>query len=333
MTTTYAPARPRSRRQARQQAEAVRLEGSSHAAIGFVSGIGLGLLTASPHHGGAAAADAIARDGLFGLVVGGLSLLPDSDHPDASFAHAGGPLSFVVSHVVALLFGGHRQGMHSIPGTALMCAVVAALSLGWPNRWALASLALLLAVCVAAGLRATRAVRHKADAFIVGCAVAGLAVWAVRADLWWLCALGMALHIAADELSGHGCALLWPFTRRRFGGDGHQPAASRKSRGGKSEFQRRQAAAGKTPAARKAPASRPRKRPVPAPAGYTLPVPATEPGTRLAWEAGARCGECLTKAHGECRDRGCKCPHGRHPNRPGAPGPRAARPLPDEPPF
>src|ERR1700691_119470 len=134
MTATYAPQAARTRRQALRQAEAGRLDGSSHAEIGFVAGIGLGLLTTGAHHGDAATADAIIRDGLFGFLTAGLSLLPDADHPDASFAHAGGALSHVVSHVINLLFGGHRQGFHSIFGIGVMCAVTASCSLWWPNR-------------------------------------------------------------------------------------------------------------------------------------------------------------------------------------------------------
>jgi len=74
-------------------------------------------------HGADAGFEAVAHCALFGLATAGLALLPDSDHHDASFAHAAGPLSWVIAHVVGLLFGGHRYGMHSIPGTALVAAL------------------------------------------------------------------------------------------------------------------------------------------------------------------------------------------------------------------
>jgi len=321
MTATYAPTRARTQRQAQRQAS--ELDGSSHAAIGFVAGIGLGLLTTAAHHGSVATADAIIRDGLFGFLTAGLSLLPDADHPDASFAHAGGPVSHVVSHVISLLFGGHRQGFHSIFGVGVMCAVTASCSLWWPNRWALAGLALLLAICIAAGLRATRFVRHKADAFVVGAAIAGLSVWVVRGDLWWLCALGMALHILEDLKSGHGCALFWPILRRRFGGDGHQPAADRKAQADTPRRASAPRSGTRRPAARK---------PVTPNRPGTLPVPALASGKRLAWVTVARCTPCVLGSHGDCEDPKCPCTQGRHLIRPGAPRPPRA-PDPEEPPF
>jgi membrane-bound metal-dependent hydrolase YbcI (DUF457 family) len=300
MAVTYAPRQARTQR----QAEAVRLEGSSHAAIGFVAGIGLGLLTTGVHHGDTATADAIVRDGLFGFLTAGLSLLPDADHPDASFAHAGGPISYVLSHVIALLFGGHRQGMHSIPGMAVFTAIVASCSLWWPNKWALAGLALGLAICIAAGLRATRFIRGKLEAFVAGALLAGMSVWVVRADLWWLCALGMALHIAADMRSGHGCALLWPFYGGRIGGDGKQPVDR------------------KRPVTKRAPAA-PGSRPARAkrtPGG--VPVPVLEDGKHLTWAMPGRCGPCVVRDHGDCVDEHCGCTQGKHPARPGARAPR-----------
>jgi membrane-bound metal-dependent hydrolase YbcI (DUF457 family) len=306
MATTYAPRQARTQRQAKQ-AEAAHLEGSSHAAIGFVAGIGLGLITTGAHHGDPALTHAIIRDGLFGFLTAGLSLLPDADHPDASFAHAGGPISHVVSHVISLLFGGHRQGFHSIPGTAVMCAVVASCSLWWPNRWALGGLALLLAICIAAGLRATRFIRHKFDAFMVGAAIAGLSVWVVRADLWWLCALGMALHIAADMRSGHGCALFWPFYGGRIGGDGRQPVD-------------RERPVTKRPPA--APGPRPARTKRTPPAGLPVPV-LEETGRHLGWQQGELCPACVTRDHGDCVDKGCQCTRGKHLARPGA---RTSRP-------
>lgn len=327
MTATYAPARARTQRQAQKQAEAVHLEGSSHAAIGFVAGIGIGLLTAGAHRGDTATADAIIRDLLFGFTAAGLSLLPDSDHPDASFAHAGGALSHVVSNVVALLFGGHRQGMHSIFGVALMCLVVASCSLWWPNHWALGGLALLLAVCIAAGLNATRRRRRPLDSFLWGCVLAGLAVWVVRGDLWWLCALGMALHIGADELTGHGCALFWPISRRRFGGDGHQPAAAGKSSAGQVRAKAAKAKAKRTAPTR--PGAVPTRQADPWPPQYGAEF-YEEPPVLLAANPNVKlwaqhCPACTVGDCRQCEDPKCECtrPRMKHPARPEA---KAARP-------
>jgi membrane-bound metal-dependent hydrolase YbcI (DUF457 family) len=276
-------------------------------------------------HGADAGFEAVAHCALFGLATAGLALLPDSDHHDASFAHAAGPLSWVIAHVVGLLFGGHRYGMHSIPGTALVAALVAWGTLWAPSRGALTAVAVLLAICIAAGLKATRFARGSFEALLVGCALSALVMWSARADLWWLFALGMALHIAEDELTGHGCALLWPFTRRRFGGDGRQPAAEGRRK--PSGSPRRQPPRRRPPARRVRPSAR-------RPDG--IPVPVLPSGRRLTWDVGGRCVECLTRDHGECRDRGCGCTRGRHPLRPVPASPRPVVPVVDdgaEPPF
>jgi membrane-bound metal-dependent hydrolase YbcI (DUF457 family) len=327
MTATYAPARPRAARVARQTEEARYMDGSVHAATGLALGVGVSLLTLPAGHGGPYVAHAVSQTLAYGMLTGSLALLPDADHHDASFAHAAGPVSWTLAHVISALFGGHRQGMHSIFGVALVSVLTAWATLWAPNDHALTAVAVLLAVCAAAGLKATRFARGGLEAVAFGCAISGFAVWTVRADLWWLCALGMALHIAEDEFTGHGCALLWPLSRRRIGGDGGQPAASRQG-----EYKRRQAAQPGT-ARPKSPRPVGARRPKRAPGG--LPLPAMPDG-RMTWVTGARCGECLTKAHRECTDRGCQCTSGQHPSRPGAkPAPAPAVPVDDDetPPF
>lgn len=319
MATTYAQARPRT---ARKTEEARWMDGSTHAATGFLAGIGIGAaLYAGGRHTGAQTVDDIARTACFGLTAMGLALLPDSDHHDASFAHAAGPLSWVLAHVIGLLFGGHRQGMHSIFGVALFCGLTE-LAVTHPSRWSLGILAAVLAICIAAGLKATRFARHHGEALVFGCAIAGLSVVLVRPDLWWLCALGMGLHIAEDELTGHGCALLWPVSRRRIGGDGRQPAADRTAQTAAA------AAASKT-----ARPVRTARTPKPEPARALTPK--LEPGQKMAWVSDGVCLACATRAHGDCDDKTCGCLRGQHPSRPGwvSPVPRAVVPLPETPPF
>jgi len=257
------------------------VEGATHAATGLVLGMGVGLLTSVPHAHGIQVADNIGRDLLFGLVTGGAALLPDSDHPQASFAHSAGPLSHGISHVVAVLFGGHRQGMHSLAGIGLMALVTEALGVWlYPSHVALGILAALLAMCTAAGLAATGFARHGLEALLLGCGVAAVAVVYARHDLWWLVAMGMALHILEDEFSGHGCALFWPVSRKRVGGDGQQPAPARRNgRRSGSQGQRR-------PVAQPAPSRPSSRRP-------------GQPPTCLA---------CMAANCEECKGLGCKCP-------------------------
>lgn len=302
--------------------KADEVEGSTHAATGLLLGAGVGLLTTAGHVHGTAAWDAVGRDLLYGVLVGGFALLPDADHPKASFAYAAGALSHGASRLVATAFGGHRQGFHSLAGIGFMALVTAACASWWPNRWALAGLALLIAVCTVAGLKAAGFLRHGGRGHggalrraAAGSAVAALAVTYVRGDLWWLVALGMALHVFEDEFTGHGCALLWPFTSRRFGGDGRQlagrgPSGRAGSRRAKSGYQQARDRANRRPAAPRPPVR-------PARGGPGKPM----------------CPACWTGGCDACKDRGCGCPQAAHPARPGRKAPALPPDYPDDPPF
>jgi membrane-bound metal-dependent hydrolase YbcI (DUF457 family) len=263
------------------------MEGTTHAATGLILGAGVGLLTSVPHAHGAAVAGNVGHDFLYAFLVAGAALLPDADHPKATFAHTAGAVSHGLAHLVAVLFGGHRQGMHSFAGIGAMIFTVLALGTWWPNRWCLGILAAVLAMVIAGGLASTGFARHGLEALAVGCALAGIAVVFVRPDLWWLVALGMALHVAEDMFTGHGCALLWPLSRRRIGGDGRQPAARRTSPGTarrpQSGYQRARARA-------------------------TRPAGPSRPPARTAGPSKPMCPTCLVGNCPECRDRGCGCP-------------------------
>lgn len=295
------------------------MEGSTHAATGLLLGAGVGLLTSVPHVHGIQVADNIGRDLMFGVLTAGFALLPDADHPKASFAYAASGLSHGLSHLIAALFGGHRAGMHSFFGIGLAAAATAACTLWYPNHWSLGIFVLLAAICVAAALHATGFARRRFVPFLVAVAVVGTAVASpqIRPSMWWLVAMGMALHVLEDEFSGHGCALLWPLSRRRFGGDGHQPAGKRDgrrsqgSRGPRSGYQKAKARAA---------------RPV-------------VPGSALARSSGAgalsMCLPCMALDCGGCRGQGCKCPQPAtsHPLRKVPKAPPAVPPEEDLPPY
>lgn len=293
------------------------MEGTTHASTGLLAGAGIALLTHLGHAHGVTAWEGVGRDLLYGAVAAGTALLPDADHPKASFAYSAGRLSRGISHVVAVATGGHRQGMHSVFGITAMSLGAEAAAVWFPNHWSLGVLAGLLAMCVAAGLAATGFARHGLEALALGCVLAGVAVASpsVRPNLWWLVALGMGLHVIEDTWTGHGVGLLWPFSTSRFGGDGRQPASRRR-----------------TPAKRRPAPRTPRKtdsQPAPPPKTRTGPW---NPAKGL-WQA--MCGECLSGDHGDCTDRDCKCtqPGVAHPHRP---VPKTVDPtaiLPPEPPF
>lgn len=305
------------------------IEGTTHAATGLVLGALVGLLTGTPHAHGVVAAENLGRDLMFGLVTAGMALLPDADHPDATFAHSAGAVSHGISHIVAVMFGGHRQGMHSLFGIAFWSIAVAACTLWWPNHWALGCLAAFFAICIVAGLKAAGFLTHGGRGrhrhrgalrrTVIGCGVAALAVTYIRADLWWLVAMGMALHVLEDEFTGHGCALFWPLSRKRIGGDGHQPAAARSS-------------------GRRSPARRPQsgyqKAKARAQRGPAAPRPASRPGQGPR----SMCPSCWVSECESCKGQGCGCPQPAtsHPNRVVARRRTAALPPPpedDAPPF
>ena len=300
------------------------MEGTTHASTGLLLGAGVGLLTSiGTHAHGAAVGGEVGRDLLYGVLTAGFALLPDADHPQATFAYSAGALSHGTSHLVAVLFGGHRQGFHSLAGIGVMMLVTASCADWWPNRWALGGLALFIAVCVVAGLKATGFLTHGGHGrnrhrgalrrAVIGCGTAALAVTYVRADLWWLVALGMALHILEDESTGHGCALLWPLSRRRFGGDGHQPAKSSPGRRPKSGYQKAKARAQRAPAAPKNPG---------------------RPALSSGKGAISMCLVCMAGNCEVCKGQGCRCPQPdtSHPGRKLARR-RPAAELPDIPPY
>jgi membrane-bound metal-dependent hydrolase YbcI (DUF457 family) len=340
MATTTAPAGYRTSYTVRQRSRAGEhegdMEGSTHAATGALLGAGVALIAVAADSHGLNPWVGAGRVLLSGVLVAGFALLPDADHPQASFAYAAGPLSHGISHLVAVASGGHRQGMHSLFGIGLVAAGTQACAVWFPNRWALGSLALLMAICIAASLHATGFTRHRLMTFAVSAGIAGTAIAmpGIRPDLWWLAALGMALHIFEDEFTGHGCALLWPVLHRRFGGDGRQPAVRRAPaprRAPQSGFrQARQRAV--RPAAGPKPARtiRPTSRPAAATPPPAAPVP------RLVRGPVSMCPHCWVGECDRCKGEGCKCPEpaAAHPARKAAAAAAQPRPgLPPDPPF
>jgi membrane-bound metal-dependent hydrolase YbcI (DUF457 family) len=74
----------------------------------------------------------------------------------------------------------------------------------------------ILGVILSAGVRALQIGGHHGD--LIGLAGAAAAVyWQAGLALVPLCiALGVAAHIAGDELTHDGCSLAWPLSRQEF---------------------------------------------------------------------------------------------------------------------
>jgi len=289
------------------------MEGTSHAATGLAAGAALAFAQPGPwqHH----LAPALVQ----GLAVAGLALLPDADHPRATFAWTAGWLSRGVSHLVAALFGGHRQGMHSVPVTLALSGLAFWFVRLHPARPAEYAFGAFLAVCTAAGLIATGFARQGAVPLLIGAALAAYVIVKDPGALWWMVALGMGIHIAEDCCTGYGTALAWPFTRRRFLGSKPRQVMTTKGTG-----RARKAQGGRH-------ARRPRtSAPVPPRPQTAPPVPPRNPHKTGPWRPGplwhAIGTDCLDGNHHLCTDRKCECdnPKCGHP---------ALQPKPDPEPY
>lgn len=95
------------------------------------------------------------------VVAAGAAMLPDIDHRDSHVAHTFGPLSRGSARLIAWLAGGHRKGVHSLAGVAVIALLAflgVALHAGSP-RWALAGAGLSVALA-GAGMAFGLAARH-----------------------------------------------------------------------------------------------------------------------------------------------------------------------------
>jgi membrane-bound metal-dependent hydrolase YbcI (DUF457 family) len=286
------------------------MEGTTHAATGWLAGAALAFTAPGPwpHH----LVPALVQ----GAVVGGLALLPDADHPRATFAWTAGFASRGVAHLVSVLFGGHRQGMHSLPVTAALTGLAAWFVWLHPVRPAQWAFGAFLAVCVAAGLIATGFARQGVIPLAIGAGLAWYVVAREPSALVWMLPLGMGIHIAEDECTGYGCALLWPFTRRRFGGSLpgiRRPAAARRVMTTKGVRSRSGKAAGGRHVRGRRPAVPPRPRS--SATGAPVAAPVRDPHRTGPWKPGplwhALSADCLDGNHGRCTDRACECDHPR----------------------
>lgn len=151
------------------------------------------------------------------VVCAGAAMLPDLDHPNATVARSLGPVTGVLSKVIATLAGGHRMGTHSLPFAVLMGLLVTFGLAQWQSP------ILALALCFFFTSLVAR-VLTEADGAVcaaISAGVAGVMVMAtpVTADLSWLAlaiTLGCLLHMLADLVTTEGIPLLWPLSRKKI---------------------------------------------------------------------------------------------------------------------
>ena len=177
--------------------------GRDHALSGLAAGTAAGLYLTRP-----APAGTLVLAGL----AAGFATLPDLDSTGACAARSLGPLSETFAWCVRKVSGGHRHGTHSLAGAAVFTGLT---WLAWVFRATVpgrVALALIVALAVAAGLRALRLGGHVGDA--AAAAGAGWLAWLgwPLAVVPFACAIGVVTHLAGDCLTTEGCPLWLPLS-------------------------------------------------------------------------------------------------------------------------
>lgn len=185
--------------------------GHTHALTGFAAG--------------AAALPLVPVSGLAGQVgwivaVGGMALLPDLDHPQATATRTWGPATKLVAHGLGAVTGGHRGGTHDPLLAPLVFAGLAFLAgLTLPGRVVLFAAAIGLAISACHLAIPDR----PGGSAALNVAASGLGGWwlATHADAFgWLpfaVGLGVFTHIVGDLLTDSGVPLplTWATARSR----------------------------------------------------------------------------------------------------------------------
>lgn len=147
----------------------------------------------------------------------GMALLADLDQHGSCASRSLGPASEVLSWVIHKACLGHRGMTHTIVGTAGFAAV--ALLGGWlRGDWAgKAILGLLVWIAATGALEALHIARSGPADIIGAAAAAAVAGWGWDLRLVMIAApLGVAVHIAGDMLTDHGCQIARPLSPRVF---------------------------------------------------------------------------------------------------------------------
>ncbi|MGP0028417.1 MAG: metal-dependent hydrolase [Streptosporangiaceae bacterium] len=150
------------------------------------------------------------------VFTAGAATAPDIDERGSTISRTLGFFTEAVSWVVHKISGGHRKGTHSIIGLIVFTAAAWLAVHHLTGLTGKVVLGVILGVILSAGVRALQIGGHHGD--LIGLAGAAAAVyWQAGLALVPLCiALGVAAHIAGDELTHDGCPLAWPVSRQEF---------------------------------------------------------------------------------------------------------------------
>ena len=150
------------------------------------------------------------------VFTAGAATAPDIDEHGSTISRTLGFFTEAVSWVVHKVSGGHRKGTHSILGLIVFTAAAWLAVNHLSGLTGKIVLGVMLGVILSAGVRALQIGGHHGD--VIGLAGAAAAVyWQAGLALVPLCiALGVAAHIAGDELTHDGCPLAWPLSGQEF---------------------------------------------------------------------------------------------------------------------
>jgi membrane-bound metal-dependent hydrolase YbcI (DUF457 family) len=140
----------------------------------------------------------------------------DIDEPGSVIARSYGALTEALAFVVHKVSGGHREGMHELPGEALTAGLAGLCAVLIHDRLAQWVLGVILAILAASALEVLHIHRHLAE--LAGIAAAA-AVVASRYELRliaWAILTGMVVHVAGDSLTKAGTTPFRPLWRKKL---------------------------------------------------------------------------------------------------------------------
>ncbi|RNL82096.1 metal-dependent hydrolase [Halostreptopolyspora alba] len=154
------------------------------------------------------------------LVCAGAALVPDLDHKSATITQTYGLVTKTLSALFNWLFGGHRNGTHSLLFAALMGGLAQALVM-WSELAVQVMVFLLLGIAfngLGFGMEKNRVASGVLNALVT--AGITLALFISGVDYAWIgtaVAFGCLLHFVGDIATRMGVPLLWPVAGYRFG--------------------------------------------------------------------------------------------------------------------
>lgn len=147
------------------------------------------------------------------VVCAGAAMLPDLDHPQATCAQSLGPVTKTLSRITAKLFGGHRNGTHSLlfafGATALFAFLLHISSGPW----------VALAICFFFTSLVVRTLTEASGAIsaAISALVAATLITIAPEQDWIFLSIGLGclLHDLGDILTPEGVPPLWPVSKQR----------------------------------------------------------------------------------------------------------------------